>query len=253
MKTEVVEIFDISTLEITKSILRQAGIAFEVKNEYTLQLGNVYALGNNGATVWVGEKDLDIATNLLVKFEILELNNEKKNDEFEFVTWIQRMFDISFLRGTSFLVKLLIPFIALVIVSSIWGYNIVHKKVTDFIGNDSVWCMEFIEVDEKRMIPNSTAGVNNSFLMKMHNLYGYNCNEEITFRNNEIILPGIDNQEVAGTYKFNRDYSKLSITLKNKKINQFYNGEYKVEFDNFNHGCTLISHKTKIQLQLYNY
>jgi len=253
MKTEIVEIFDISTLEITKSILRQAGIAFEVRNEYTLQLGNVYALGNNGATIWVENKDLNNAKNILLKFEILTSNIEKKNDEFEFVKWVQKKFDVSFLRGTSFLVKLLIPFVALVIASFFWGYSIVHKNVTDFMGIDSVWCMEFIEVNEKRMIPNSIAGVNNSFLMKMNNLYGYNCNEEITFRNNEIVLPGIDNQEVAGTFKFNEDYSKLSIRLKNKEINQFYNGEYKVEFDNFNYRCTLISHKTKIQLQLYNY
>jgi len=253
MKKELIEIFDITQLQFAKSALRHAGVVFEVRNENSLQVGSTYLLGSNGATIWINSSDYEKSKEILIEHNIVTVENAKTTAEFGFVTWIQENLNYGYLEGTSFLFKLTIPFLLIVILSGYMGYQLIYRDIKDFVGIRG-WCIEYIEIKGEKIKPMSTAGVNNTMLIEIYDVFGFQnnqCKEKIKFGNGQITLPGINNQKTAGIYKFNNDHTELDIKLINKDINAFYEGNYKVEFNNFNHNGLLISEKIVIKFQLY--
>jgi len=245
---DLIELFEIPDLEHAKLILRSNSIDYEVKFENTLQLGNAYALGNNGAVITVPDSQFEIARNLLIENNFINPIDES-NVEFEFVKRFEKLLDISFLKGKSFVFKLFTSVTLFLVCIMAYTVSLSYKSLSEFSYLGS-WCVEYVEINGQKYAPYTVAGENDIPRITIYYDRMTFCQEKIWFRSNNISLPGINSPEVHGTYNINEDYSSLTINFDENQDSIFYSSEYKIHFNNLVHSGTLQSDNVNIKFRI---
>jgi hypothetical protein len=231
----LIEINNSQQLTIIKLALNKENVEYRTLFEKTLQVADAYALGNNGAIIEVSENDFEKAKEILSELGI-ELDYNVQEDRFELVNIIDKVTRNLPIIGSlelayRFLLLVCLSFMFLMLAILV---NITRISKSDLVGHS--WCVEEIIHEGKIIQPNTKAG----FLISG---FPEKCQEEISFENRQIILPGFETFPIRGQWKFNTDE-----TLVISKITEFkdiYEGEYLIK-TNLTGTMEFISDKTTI-------
>ncbi len=156
-----------------KLAFNREDIKFETLFEHTLNVADVYALGNSGAIIEVEEGDYVKSKEILAELGI-EIDYDTKEDRFEFINKIEKSTENIPIIGRWKLEYrfLLVIMITILISGSIVLLKTLRLSKSELVGN--FWCVEEIIHKGVKMQPNTTSGVV---------IIGFNerCKEDILF------------------------------------------------------------------------
>jgi hypothetical protein len=224
-------------LNIIKIELKRENINFRILNENTLQIGNVYALGNNGAIVQVQEAFLEQAELVLTNLNLISVHNQE-NDKFYIVKYFEEITSsIPILKRMNTSTRLICVIVFLISMPLILlGISSMKNTSEKLVMNK--WCLDEIIYKSDTLMPNTLDYIK---------ITGLGCNERIEFKENKgIFLPGFQNNKSQGQWKISEDGSKIIMfnMFNNKEI---YEGKY--IFKLFTNGrLELESENTKMKL-----
>lgn len=215
----IYEVLNPQELSVIKLSFDTHGIEYRTLFEHTLQIANVYALGNTGAIIEVTEEDYDRAKDILVSHGI-ELDYHVKLDRFKFIEWIDNATSKVKWIGKLPLVKRVFIVIscALGIPTLFVLLNMNRIAMNELKGN--FWCVERVIFNGKRLYPNTTSG------LIIIGGWQEKCKEEIYFSKEDgIILPGFNTYGSRGSYK--RHWNTLVVENLDEH-REIYVGEYRI-------------------------
>jgi hypothetical protein len=233
----LIEIANTQELEMVKIAFNRAGIRYRTLFEYTLQVANMYALGDGGAIVEVAENEVEVAKEILREMGI-EIEFDPAEAKFGFVSWFDEnthalpvlgKLEVGYrLLATLGLFAVLVASVAMV-----YLHQFTREKLTD-----NRWCAHEILHDGKRLQPNT---------LSVFEIKGLNwCKEGIRFRElGDVSLPGFNSNIAYGTWEYKR---RCIIVITDMDIfGDIYEGEYEVE-ERWNGTVQLISKRTVIKM-----
>ncbi len=204
-------------LTMIQLALTKEDVEYRTLYENTLQVANVYALGNNGAIIEVAEKDHNKAKGILRELGI-ELDYHVAADRFLFIHKFDEKTKKLPLLGK---MDLGYRFLSLVllsvsVISTIIFLNVVRISPNELIGHS--WCVDEIIHKGKRIQSNTTTG---PYSLGMR----IKCKEDVSFISANVIrLPGFGTYKVRGRLDFKTDHIFTISDLDGFK--EIYEGEY---------------------------
>lgn len=217
--TRIYEVSDPQVLSIIKLSFDDAGIRYRTLFEHTLQIANVYALGNNGAIFEVAIEDYDRAKEILTELGI-NLDYHIKHDRFRFIEWIDSITQNIYWLGRLPLAQRVFIFIAIAVTlpTLFLLLKINRISLNELAGHS--WCVEEIVYLGNALHPSTTPGP--------IQIIGWRekCTEDIRFSNQHgIILPGFNTFGSRGNWKRNGNMLIIENIDQHKQI---YEGEYRI-------------------------
>lgn len=234
----LIEILNTQELTIIKLAFNEADIEYKTLFENTLQIAEVYALGNRGVIIEVVEKDVEKAKKILSGLGI-ELDYDKEKDKFEFVDKLDALtgkipligrlqFAYRFILLCCSLFALLATFILL---------DTIRISKNEIVGH--YWCVEEIIHNGVILEPNTLTNITKIG-------YQEKCSEDILIHESRMIaLPGFDTYDIRGNYHFKTEAIIVISGL--EEFKEIYEGEYLIE-TNFSGTMEFVSDKTMIKI-----
>lgn len=221
-----------------KLALNKEEIEYKTHFENTLNIADVYALGNSGAIIEVAEKNYNKSKEILSELGI-ELEYDLKEDRFEFINKIERVTENIPVVGRLPIGYrfLLVAMTTIVIIGSVVLLNSIRISKSELIGH--FWCVEKIIHNGVELKPNTVSEVV---------IIGFNekCKEDILFHDTGMIaLPGFDSYDTRGNWDFKTD--KILTISGMKDFKEIYEGEYVIK-TNWKGTMEFVSDKTTIEI-----
>lgn len=240
MLVDLIEVFHQIDLNHVKKLLAEHSIYAQVLNENTFEIGDVYALGQNGIQIRVDQKDHARARQVLKDAGYFS-EKESSDHQFSFLRTLQEKLNSYKLTKGLNAVILFIGVIFLFIVFALILYLKIVNNINLSSDEDQTYCVTRIIYQEEELNLN-TIPVGYHF----RNFYG--CPEKFTlFDNGNFKLPGIDSDFVRGTFQLNP--TKDSILIQEANLfEEVFNGSYKIKTNIFGEG-KLISDSTEIHFK----
>jgi len=203
---------------IIKARLESEGIECFIKDELTIQTDPFLSNALGGIKLQVKEENVKEALKILDSEGYQRYKEDTTNPYQKLEGFANKL---PFFKNVRFEVRLGILVVLVIIVVYLLAYFLTrpspYKRLTE-----SNWCVNYITYKDKEYVNHS---------LGLHLYLRSSCNENISFRNEQITLPGFNTYPINAQWEFVND----SVIIDHADTFQFvYNGRYSIGFDGEN-------------------